>query len=83
MVWRVLGGGGVASRAEAAGWKPARTQEAEGAEGETLEEGEEGEEAVEARDGGGHVGGVVRFTQIVYIGGDREGKGGRSEAERR
>ena len=40
-------GGGVASRAEAAGWKPAGTQDGEGAEGEA------------ARDGGGHVGGVV------------------------
>ncbi len=78
MVWWVLGGGGlavlerawawcgggVASRAEEAGWKPAGTQDGEGAERETLEEGEE---AVEPRGGGGHVGGVAGLTQIVYI----------------
>jgi len=38
----------------------------EGAERETFEEGAE---AVEERGGGGHLGEVVRFTQIVYTGG--------------
>ncbi len=54
--WAWCGGGMEAWRAEAVGWKPARTQDGERAEGETLEEGAE---AVEARDGGGHVGGVA------------------------
>ena len=62
--WAWCGGGVEAWRAEEAGLKPARTHVGEGAERETLEEGEE---AVEERGGGGHVGGVVEFTQIVYI----------------